>query len=84
MPERVFVAAGIGLFALGVTLRAIPSTPVSPLASAMIGAGLPCVLIAAMTAVQRETPGDLLGRVAATANSIMFTPRTSSARAAVS
>lgn len=40
----------------------------------MIGAGLPCVLIAAMTAVQRETPGDLLGRVAATANTLLFAP----------
>ncbi|MEZ3182107.1 MFS transporter [Streptomyces pimonensis] len=74
MSEPVFAAAGMGLFALGVTLRAVPSTPVSLLASAMIGAGLPCVLIAAMTAVQRETPGDLLGRVAATANTLLFAP----------
>jgi predicted MFS family arabinose efflux permease len=74
MPERVFAAAGILLFALGLALRAIPSVPVALLASAVIGAGLPCVLIAAMTAVQRETPGDLLGRVAATANTLLFAP----------
>ncbi|WP_051839620.1 MFS transporter [Streptomyces sp. NRRL F-5126] len=74
MPERVFAAAGIVLFASGVALRVIPSVPVSLFAGAMIGAGLPCVLIAAMTAVQRETPGELLGRVAATANTLVFAP----------
>ncbi|GGS14569.1 MFS transporter [Streptomyces aureoverticillatus] len=74
MPERVFTAAGILLFALGVALRALPSTPVVLVASAMIGAGLPCVLIAAMTAVQRETPGELMGRVAATANTLLLAP----------
>jgi hypothetical protein len=62
------------LFAVGVALRAVPSVPVVLLASAMIGAGLPCVLIAAMTAVQRETPGELVGRVAATANTLLFAP----------
>ncbi|MER7397638.1 MFS transporter [Streptomyces sp. NPDC000151] len=74
MPERSFAAAGIMLFALGVALRVVPSVPVALLASAMIGAGLPCVLIAAMTAVQRETPHALLGRVAATANTLLFAP----------
>lgn len=41
---------------------------------AAAGAGLPCVLIAALTAVQRETPDALLGRTAATANTLVFTP----------
>ncbi|WP_329023500.1 MFS transporter [Streptomyces sp. NBC_00690] len=74
MSERVFAAAGIMLFAVGVALRTIPSVSVVLLASAVIGAGLPCVLIAAMTAVQRETPSELLGRVAATANTLLFAP----------
>ncbi|MEW1583202.1 MFS transporter [Streptomyces microflavus] len=74
MPERVFAAAGIMLFAMGVALRVVPSVPVVLLARAMIGAGLPCVLIAAMTAVQRETPGQLVGRVAATVNTPLFAP----------
>lgn len=43
-------------------------------ASAAIGLGLPCVLIAAFTAVQREVPGPLLGRATATANTLVFTP----------
>ncbi|NYV75702.1 MFS transporter, partial [Streptomyces sp. UH6] len=74
MPERVFAAAGIMLFAVGVALRVVPSLPVVLFAGVLIGAGLPCVLIAAMTAVQRETPDDLLGRVAATANTLLFAP----------
>ncbi|MGA4844117.1 MFS transporter [Streptomyces sp. G45] len=74
VPERVFTAAGILLFALGVALRAVPSTPVALAASVLIGAGLPCVLIAALTAVQRETPGELLGRVAGTANTLLLAP----------
>lgn len=74
LPERVFAAAGIGLFALGVALRAVPSTPLALVASALIGMGLPAVLIAVLTAVQRETPDALLGRVAATANMLLFAP----------
>lgn len=74
MPDRVFAAAGILLFAGGVALRALPSVPAASAASAMIGAGLPCVLIAAMTAVQREIPDALLGRAAATANTLLFVP----------
>ncbi len=74
LPERTFAAAGITLFALGVALRAAPSVPLALIASVMIGAGLPCVLIASMTAVQREAPDALLGRVAATANTVLFAP----------
>jgi hypothetical protein len=38
------------------------------------GVGLPWTLVAAVTAVQRHTPDRLLGRVAATANTVMFGP----------
>ncbi|RST06932.1 MFS transporter [Streptomyces sp. WAC07149] len=74
MPERVFSAAGLALFALGVLARATPWLPVVLGGSLLVGLGLPCALIAAMTAVQRETPGELLGRVAATAGTLMFAP----------
>jgi len=43
-------------------------------ASAAIGLGLPCVLVAAVTAVQRETPDAVLGRTAATVGSLMTVP----------
>ena len=72
--ERRFAAYGIALTAAAAGLRAIPSDPVALVCSAAIGAGLPCVLIAALTAVQRQTPDALLGRTAATAHTLVFTP----------
>ncbi|MEU1473350.1 MFS transporter [Streptomyces sp. NPDC005761] len=74
LPERVFTAAGIALFAVAVGLRALPCDAVALPACGLIGAGLPCVLIAAMTAVQRETPDAVLGRTAATASTLMMAP----------
>ncbi|MFH9980684.1 MFS transporter [Streptomyces sp. NPDC017179] len=71
---RRFAALGIALTAAGVALRAIPSDPVALVSSVVSGAGLPCVLIAAFTAVQRETPAELLGRTSATANTLLFAP----------
>ncbi|MEU0190479.1 MFS transporter [Streptomyces afghaniensis] len=71
---RRFAAFGIALLALAVALRAVPSDPVALGCSAAIGAGLPAVLISALTSVQRETPGPLLGRVTATANTLVYTP----------
>ncbi|MFJ8750558.1 MFS transporter [Streptomyces sp. NPDC102441] len=74
MPERAFAAGGIAVFAVAVGVRALGGEAVALAASAAIGAGLPCVLIAAMTAVQRETPDAVLGRTAAAANSLMMVP----------
>jgi hypothetical protein len=71
---RRFAAFGIALTACAVAGRAVQSDAVALACSAASGIGLPCVLIAAMTAVQRETPTALLGRTAATANTLMFTP----------
>ncbi|WP_406338883.1 MFS transporter [Streptomyces sp. NBC_00649] len=72
--ERLFAAAGIALFAVGAGLRALPYDAVALGCSAAIGMGLPCVLIAALTAVQRETPHALVGRAVATAHTLMFAP----------
>lgn len=71
---RRFAGYGIVLTAVAAGLRAIPSEPLALAGSAAIGVGLPCVLIAALTAVQRETPDALLGRTAATANTLVFAP----------
>jgi MFS family permease len=71
---RRFGAYGITLLALAMALRAVPSDPVALVCSAAIGAGLPAVLIATLTSVQRETPGALLGRVTATAHTLVYTP----------
>ncbi|MEU6475871.1 MFS transporter [Streptomyces sp. NPDC047017] len=69
-----FAAYGIALTAAGVALRVLPYDPVALGCSAAIGAGLPCVLIAVFTAVQTETPGGLVGRVSATAQTLVFVP----------
>ncbi|MFI1399715.1 MFS transporter [Streptomyces sp. NPDC020681] len=74
MPGRSFAAAGTALFAAAVALRVLPYDAVAVGCSVAIGLGLPCVLIAAMTAVQRETPDAILGRTAATANTLVFVP----------
>ncbi|MCI3154937.1 MFS transporter [Streptomyces sp. GB4-14] len=71
---RRFAAYGIGLLAVAVALRAVPSDAVAWACAAAIGLGLPAALIAALTGVQQRTPGPLLGRVTATANTLVFTP----------
>ncbi|MFJ5258864.1 MFS transporter [Streptomyces sp. NPDC088387] len=72
--EVRFAAAGIALTGVAVALRAVPYDVVALVSSAAIGAGLPCVLIAALTAVQRTVPDALLGRTAATASTLLFAP----------
>ncbi|MEU1937276.1 MFS transporter [Streptomyces coeruleorubidus] len=72
--ERRFAAFGIALLALAVALRAVPFDPSALVGSAAIGAGLPAVLIATLTSVQRETPDALLGRVTATAGTLVYAP----------
>jgi MFS family permease len=66
--------AGTVLFAAGLAARCLPWWP-AVLAGAVIGGiGLPWTLIAAVTAIQTHTPTELLGRVSATANTVMFGP----------
>lgn len=72
--ERAFSAAGLALFAVGVLARATPWLPAVLGGSLAIGLGLPCPLIAAQTAVQRDTPDELLGRVSAAAGTLMYSP----------
>ncbi|MEW2321886.1 MFS transporter [Streptomyces griseoincarnatus] len=71
---RRFAAYGIGLLAVAVALRAVPYDPVAWASAAAIGVGLPAPLIAVLTEVQRRTPGALLGRVTATATTLVYTP----------
>ncbi|MFF4897612.1 MFS transporter [Streptomyces sp. NPDC001068] len=72
--ERRFAAFGIALTGAAVAARALPYDAVVLACSAATGLGLPCVLIAAHTAVQREIPAAALGRATATADTLMFTP----------
>lgn len=73
-PERPFIAAAVTVLAVGLLALTTPWTPVVVAGSLLVGIGLPCPLIAAMTAVQRETPDRLTGRVAATAGTLLYAP----------
>jgi hypothetical protein len=74
VPPSVLSALGLTLFALGALARTTGHLPVVMAGSLLIGLGLPWPLISALTTVQKETPGALLGRVAATANTLVFAP----------
>ena len=67
-------AAGAALFAAGCLLWCLPWWPALIAGSVTVGVGLPWTLVAAVTAVQTGTPDRLLGRVSATANTVMFGP----------
>ncbi|MER7183678.1 MFS transporter [Streptomyces hyaluromycini] len=72
--ERRFAAYGIALTGVAVAGRVVPCDMALLACSLASGLGLPCVLIAAYTAVQREIPAAALGRATATADTLMFTP----------
>jgi len=72
--ELCVAVLGATLFAIGSAARCVPWWPVVVASSVVVGIGLPWTLVAAVTAVQTRTPEDLLGRVAATANSLLFAP----------
>lgn len=72
--ERRFAGGGIALTAVSAVLLASPWDALVLAGSFANGVGLPCVLVAALTAVQREAPPELLGRVAATASTLVFAP----------
>ncbi|NEY31037.1 MFS transporter [Streptomyces sp. PRKS01-65] len=74
LPAHLLAALGLTLFALGALARITGFLPVVVAGSLLIGLGLPWPLISALTTVQKKTPGELLGRVAATANTLVFAP----------
>ena len=66
--------AGTVLFAAGLLARCLPWWPALVAGAVLGGIGLPWALVAAVTTVQTHTPPELLGRVSATANTVMFGP----------
>lgn len=74
LDARRFAAYGISLLAVAVALRAVPYDPAAWACAAAVGVGLPAALIAVLTGVQQRTPGPLLGRVTATAGTLVHTP----------
>ncbi|GIJ30167.1 MFS transporter [Micromonospora qiuiae] len=74
-PTAVAVA-GTVLFGLSCLGRCLPWWPAVVAASVVAGVGLPWALVAGVTAVQTHSPDALLGRIAASANTVMFGPIT--------
>jgi MFS family permease len=72
-PARVAVV-GATLFGIGRLAWAVPWFAPGLVGSFVIGVGLPWTLIAGITAIQTETPARLLGRAAASSNTVMFGP----------
>ncbi|WP_018789198.1 MFS transporter [Micromonospora sp. CNB394] len=66
--------AGAAIFALALLARCLPWWPVMLGSGIAVGIGLPWTLTAAVTAIQTSAPMEALGRVAATANTVMFGP----------
>ncbi|OKI43874.1 MFS transporter [Micromonospora sp. CB01531] len=74
--DRRLTAVAVAVFAAGLALRAVPALAPVAAGTLAVGVGVPLVLITVWTAVQRETPGALVGRVAATVNTLTFGPGT--------
>ncbi|MBC2876495.1 MULTISPECIES: MFS transporter [Streptomyces] len=74
VPPHVLSATGAVLFAVGALARLTTLVPAVLGGSLLIGLGLPWPLIGALTTARKETPDELLGRVAATANTLVFAP----------
>jgi MFS family permease len=72
-PARVAVLGAV-LFGIARLGWCLPWFPPAVAGSFVAGLGLPWALIAGITAIQTETPDHLLGRVAATSNTVMFGP----------
>ncbi|WP_431032746.1 MFS transporter [Streptomyces sp. P6-2-1] len=72
-PART-TALGLALWAAGAALHSLAHPAASLLGAPLCGLGLPLPLVAAATEVQKRAPAHLLGRAAATANTVMFAP----------
>ena len=65
---------GAALFGVGMAMWFLPSVPLMVAGSVVAGIGLPWTVVAAMSAVQLWTPDGMLGRVSASATTIIFAP----------
>ena len=72
--ETRVAAVGAAVFAIGPALQAIGWLPAVVAGSVAVGIGLPWTVVAGLTAVQRLTPAPMVGRVAASANTLVFGP----------
>jgi MFS family permease len=74
--EQALVALGLSACGVAFLAMAVPSLPVVCAGIALGGAGIPWVLVALMTAVQRRTPPPLMGRVDTAMGMMISAPQT--------
>ena len=72
--EAFVCAAGAAVFAVAAALQAIQWLPTALAGSVLVGVGLPWTIVAVVTSAQRTVPDDLLGRVVASINTMIFAP----------
>jgi MFS family permease len=70
--ETTLATVGMAVFALGPIAQVTGWLPAVLAGSALVGVGLPWTVIAGLTAVQRRAPRPMVGRVAASANTLVF------------
>jgi MFS family permease len=73
--ESRVCALGMVAFALGSGLLVIPTLGTAAAGAVVDGFGLPWIIAAAMTLIQRTTPGSLQGRVSTTLDVVIGTPQ---------
>ena len=78
VPLLPLYGAGLGLFAIGVLALITEDLPIVVLAIVISGAGIPLILIAIDTAIQRYTPNELQGRVGTALEVSLSVPQTMS------
>ncbi|PRY18351.1 MFS transporter [Kineococcus rhizosphaerae] len=76
--ETPLIGSGMALVALGAALSATAVLPVVLAGFLVLGAGLPVLAVAAATSLQRRTPNDVMGRVAAGYEMVSSVPTTAS------
>mgnify|MGYP002623483601 CR=1 FL=1 len=72
--EATIGACGAVVLSVGAVGWMLSWWPTVVAGSLLAGLGLPWTLVAAVTTVQRRTPSEMLGRAAATANTLLFAP----------
>ena len=72
--ETAIAAVGAIMFSLGPMAQAIGVIPSVLAGSALVGIGLPWTVVAALTAIQRHTPHEMVGRVAGAGTTLVFAP----------
>jgi hypothetical protein len=73
--ERGLVLAGLGDFAAGNLLKATGVLPAALAGTLVLGFALPWAFLAVLNLAQRQTPGELQGRVSAAITLVMFGPQ---------